>query len=628
MENFNIIFSIMIIFLFFICSYLFFSYPGIPIGWDTPRYIGLINKISNGALVNYLVDSGGYNIVYPIFASIFTLFINSFYIEIYLPILICIGVVIFGSYSQIIPKKYNFYLILAFSIWFAIYRLGSDLHSNLLCLIILLISTNYFIKFKINHHLSYNNILFMILIFIASFTHIETTIYFAGLFIITLITESYLSIYKFNLNNLFKNIIIIILASGFGLILYVKHLSELTSFSMGNIVVNEAIDPLKFLGVLTIVFPLSIIGLKILYDKIFIDKEYYRGYLFLFIWAITSLILGISQYFVSSLQIFSERALILFPTPFLLAICAYFINSQKIFSIKQRLRLYIIVSFIAVTVFVTTAPLYDRSFITPQFYDKLQWIKSNYNGEKVVILFNDIDAYAGVQANLNDDWVQAVLGNHYSYLGLPDYLLNGLETPFMNIKSFQESKIFFEKLNSSEVLIKNKSDYQYFLISDVYYPYPLPVYYEANFINVHEGVYICNDSISINEFKVPFSTFIENNDLFYSLKDDWTMSTFSLNYYQTYPSSIVSKECLFTVPHIGNYHFSIRYFDGGGSDIRILIDSETVATIVYSETNSPKIISFNKNLTTDGTHTITVESTIQTGRVQYVSLDYFAYDLS
>ena len=176
---------------------------------------------------------------------------------------------------------------------------------------------------------------------------------------------------------------------------------------------------------LGLLFPLVLLGIIIYFkDNLrerFVTKNLAAfSYLtFIVSWSLFSILLGLLHYIWPAFSIFSDRALILFPTPFLAAVglkvALDIIRAQRFFLSLNYLKKIIILLVIAIVfasgLLVTTSQVFSNYKVTisSTTYQKLVWLSDNYSSEVPIFIFNDFDQYAGPLGNLNNNWVKACL---------------------------------------------------------------------------------------------------------------------------------------------------------------------------------------------------------------------------
>jgi hypothetical protein len=265
--------------------------------------------------------------------------------------------------------------------------------------------------------------------------------------------------------------------------------------------------------------------------------------------------------------------------------------------------------------------------ITTSQYQQLLWARDNFKPETApIFMFNDLDQYAGQLAQLYDNWVSAVVGNHLSYLGLTDYLVQLEETPFANPVARATSATFMQQIRDSG--ITNRTDllqHRIILIGEFYKPFPLPSYTSGLFIQVAPRVFVDDPAAlgTLSTLTVPlYTSFVEHSGSWGGVNASWAMSGQAYEvYHDTGPMSIEATYYI-NVAQEGTYSLSLRYWDQTGNNLTITLDSNKIGTIHYDDAKLPVVQQFNQIPLTAGTHTfaITIEQTPY--NLQWASIDY------
>jgi len=630
-------FSISVIASFFVVSYAVYGHDGLPIGWDTPRYVGYTSKLSEVNVARFMEESGYYNVMYPIVSSVFTLMgFSPFTVEIFFPIVLCIFVVVISTFltsSTLNDEEVTVYTILSCTPWFVLYRLGADLHSNLLALVFLLIASKYFLAALDDEKLiTLKKIVFSALIFVSSFTHVETALFYVFIFLLTVVVLHILSPVKHNLKKTFVHISLILFSVSAGSFFYMEHLKHLLSYTQGILVHNLPLNLIQWIGYLG---PLSFVGftgLFLMLRDVFERKLIPEYFVFIISWALTSLVLASAHYFLQGLQIFSERALILFPTPFLAGLGFKKFWGKRGFGFPGAKRNYVVFVFLAILMYAYSGPIFQRVFISNSAYEKLTWISRQYKSEtSPLFIFNDYDGYAGALGELYDNWVQAVYGDHYSYLGIPSFLLALDETPFVSLNSQQHSRRFLEELKEDGIFnMQSITDRKLIIIDDFFLPRPLPKYYRDFFDETHDGIFVFNATKwnQRNEVVIPLYCAPGSSIGWSASKSNWADSIYTLEFYDHNPSEVSYCEFLIPVSQPGDYFLTLRYWDGDGSNIVLELNGVTLGIIPYEGTLAPANYTVRTSFFSLGVHELRILLQFASGKSQYVSLDYLEIRLA
>jgi hypothetical protein len=640
---------------FFASYYVFYGYDGLPIGWDTAHYLDQMIYISKNGIFGFLHTNGLYNVGYAILSSMLVILgASPFVVEMFVPIALCISIVL--GISMMVMKleesRVRFVLVAVFApTWYAVYRLGADLHANLLALLLLLFASYFFLLRLSGKSGKLTLFSFLFFMFLASFTHIETTIFFAMIFLLTAFLysvggggakSSFLALRKTSIE-----MFLMIFSLVPSIIVYFDHMNGLLEYSGGILVSYSPLSLNQWLQCLGVLFPIAFLGLLLTFYRI-LNKSCRCLDLFAASWASVSLILGILNYALPSIQTFSYRALILFPVPLLTAlgletlfykIPKWFYKSLSplsFFRLRQQtlrdlgllLALTILSSsFFGSMYFVYSGATYDsRIWIQPTTYEKLQWLSANYKpSSKPIFIFNSNDEYAGGLSDLYDNWVQIVYGDHYSYLGNLDFLLSLSETPFTSATAQIYSRIFIDEMKKDGVFnMPTLLQHSIVILTDFYSDQLTPS--DNAITEIHEGIFIVNpqEFVESQSLNIPlYSRMTENSSTgWYSVARDWCKSIYALEFYNQTPKSVAYSEFLFAVPKTGEYTLTLRYWDAKGpSDLAVGLNDALIGTVSYQGTQQPA--NFTANVAMQmGANIFRITLQLTQGKPQYASLDY------
>jgi hypothetical protein len=443
MRKASLIFIPVVVFVFTI-SYVF--YPSkllpLPVGWDTPRYLWHMKTIAEDWGFIAKIDFN--NFVYALLGSLFVrLGVDAFIIEMLLPpvLLFALLVEAFFFLTKLQPNKdWKIYTFTALT-WFGAFRVAADLHSNLLALNLLLPAIYLF-----NGYLRGKKGLYLgcvtALLILSSFTHIESTLFLTFILALTVFSEKTLrKIKRTVVATLFS--IAVLPAT----MLYYTHIEKLLAFSGGSfgVSVMDLWRWLLYLG------PAGFIGVyKLISEAQFVGKEEFLKRLFT-MWGFVSIIFGLIQYLEPSFMIFSERAVILFPTPFLAIHKIEEVNNRLIQGIKSSKKMLKFCMPLLLVLFNLIAALFLSVYnisIHPEAYKKLLFLRQKFPNKPIIIIADYVDCYAGDLGQHIYDWGRAVIGDVYTYIGSVYYLRDWMPTPFFHWSSRQASNILFKEIRS------------------------------------------------------------------------------------------------------------------------------------------------------------------------------------
>ena len=578
-------------FAFISCYYIiaYTTYPDmdLPIGWDTPWYITMINLAKTGQFAELIQRSCFANFLYPITTSFIPL--SAFQIEKYVPILLTL---LFPAVVYIFVKRTSNYsatlTMISTCAWFTVYRLAG-LHSNLLglilCLSFVALVLDYSNFSRRKSALTYG------LVFFASLVHFEVTFFFTSIVFITLIANK-------SRNKTQKSFVLVAgLAPSAILYLYAKFFRLQTegNLATGSGMISFEIFLYSF-GLYLI--PLVISGIYFALSK----KEKCSFDVFVLSWTFLTLLLVLLNFFLP-LRNFAERALVIFPSIFL-AVPLIEGLLRKLYA-EINGRFFKSVSIVFMSSLVITASLtlsfslgfYPKIFIDKGIYDELFYMKDYSTAHNASLIFIYTLNNPGV-VELYDNWVSAIVGEHLSYYGnIGDFLNlrqgydNKISRRFYWQGSFQE-KSLSDLQNYTIVLIKQFCADKTSLLQD---------YAEK----LNENIYIIN-----------LTKIITLSEITVDLPNIWNFSGVGQWYVNTeYNSlSIYSEEnqnpyvvLFLDFSHEEQYNLSLSYWDAAsGNGLKIYINGQLQDQLYYNSTAMFTDYTINASLT-NGTNTIKIE---------------------
>jgi hypothetical protein len=595
----------------FLFSYLLFSHNGLPIGWDTPRYVWQIESATND-FWGFIGQNEAYNVLYAIFGSLLVrIGATPMTVEIFLPpILVCALLLEITRLLSYLRRNINSCVVTLIALsWFAVFRMGADLHANLLALILIFEAVYNFSKYY-DHKSTKHLLIALLCFFISSFTHFEVTLFFAPIIIAaSILNQSY--------KKTMKQVTLMVLTLVPAAMLYYQHTSRLISYG-GGVIAGKPFPPLFWFVYLG---PLAVLSLPGLY---FVTSKLKKSNSFLlsavFTWGVFSIAVGFLQYAHPSFIIFSERAVMLYPGPFLaiFAIGETRATKQSLPNMKKIIPL----TLIAIVTFSYVSFSTYNVFLTPSAYEKLQWVKQNYDDQNLILIADDYDDFAGIIGDLYDNWVRAILGaTSHVYLGNVYYLYQGIPTPYFSSVSTQISNKLFATINQE---VKSSMNSTIVYINDFNNPRPPPEYYLTVMEKLDTDIYVVNyTKISSldNVIKVPMYSAEAIKGNFYTIERGWSESVHILEFWETEPKVIPCYSLLkFALKTEEIYKVSIRYWDADvGTYMRIKIDDEYVSCLNYSGLARPETSTVYEGILHEGEHMLMMEVG---GAVLYAALDY------
>lgn len=352
---------------------------------------------------------------------------------------------------------------------------------------------------------------------------------------------------------------------------------------------------------------------------------------FIATWAITSIIVASLNYIFPTFTIFSERALMLFPAPFLAAITLKILMdriNKKTMHFSKQMQKMITISVVATIILSGWALTYisvahnQQVWISQPVYEKIVWLSNNHTSEKPIFVYYDYDEYAGTLGNLYNDWVQAIYGNHYSYVGRLDFLLAKQETPFQSPTSKTFSTMFIDKIREDHLFENNTIlKHDIIVIDDFYRTGDLKSQYGDILKEVKEGIYIVNTTEALKKQTIAlYSSIYQKSGNWYGIEVNWTESKYALEFWNPEPTESSYFETLIPSVNQGKFNLSLTYRDASGSDLLIELNNTLIGRIKYSQTEEMKIFSTPITVS-QGIHTLRISFDYTPNVPQYASLD-------
>ncbi len=568
---------------------------------------------------------GPYDVVYQLSSGFLVWFgIPAARVEIYLPFALSALLPCLLSRLTLIHSDARLATLVALATpgWYAVYRIGADLHANLLGLVLMLAALIFVSKANSTRRIYQAGGL--ILVSVASFTHIETTLFFVMLILITSLTP--LATCPFRI------------AASAGIVtvpatvVYIGHLLDLRAIS-GTFALYSPSPFVFWLIAFGPLLPLTILGL-------IVSTSRRRSWLEIFAasWGLAALLIGVSQYVSTETSIFAQRAALLIPTPFLAAVGMLHLQGwasrfkRDFAGLRFSPKQIVAVSFILLALswplaYGYSAAVDQRVFLTPSAFQKLQWISNNLKtATSPIFVYNDFDQDAGGYGDLYNNWVSAIVGPHLSYLGLVDYLVQLQETPFFNPVSRTISALFMEQIHDAGITNKYLLlQHPIILVEDFHRLFPLPLYTINLFDKVQEGVFVSNQTKlqGLTSVTVPlYSSLTDEVGLWHPVQRSWAESIYALETERGPPARDIEASLFLRISSTATFALAIRYWDGSGNSMGISLDGRSIGTVVYNNAQRPAIWSQTGILLNEGLHTMTIRIGQNPAIPQYASLDY------
>jgi len=628
--RFAVVGSTAFIILSLILYYILLGHDGLPIGWDTPHYIGGALIVAAQGPTALLSLQGPYDFVYPMLLGVFLwMGISGTSVEIVLPIILAGSITcsLVGLVRAHLNTRAATFVALATPGWYAVYRLQADLHANLLALTLFLPAVTLLSQTKSARDPRF--LLSLALIVLASLTHIESTLFLVFATLISSATK----LRPYPLKVAVVATVSIMPAAFF----YASHVLQVLVSSGGSLEFSTAQPFVSWIIILGPLLPFTIVGLvwSSLRPRSWME-------IFATVWGVASIVVGISQYASPQTVIFAQRAIILTPTPLLAGLGIHRLSEilpslrilripSRYVRIGARVAIFAILALSWPVTSVLAAPN-EKIFLTSGEYQKLEWVSANMKFSSTpVFIYNDVDEFAGGLARLYDNWVSAKVGPHLSYLGLPDYLVQVEETPFSGLISRTVSGEFMQEIRNAGIGTKTALlHHPIVLMGEFYRPFPLPTYTSTLFTEVSPGVFVDNYTRleSVANVTLPlYVTFGTHSGTWGGTPAFWSKT---LNAYEVNDSvpQVVQASFEIGIQFTGTFTLGLRYWDGSGNNLTIALDENTIGSIAYSNTRSPAIRYFPGVLLSPGVHKLTVAINNLATTPRYASLDYLIFSRS
>ncbi|MEM3587016.1 MAG: hypothetical protein QXO71_06815 [Candidatus Jordarchaeaceae archaeon] len=570
----------------FVFTIFYIFYPikllPLPVGWDTPRYVWHMRMLAKDW--NFIAEIDFNNFIYAFFGSLLVkLGVNAFFVEMLLPpvLLFTLLVEAYLLLTRLQPyKDWKIYTLMTLS-WFCAFRVAADLHNNLLALNLLLPCIHF-----LNGYLKKRKSLYLgvvtFLLFLSSFTHIESTLFFVCIFFLTVFSEK--GVWKIKKIAIASLLLIAILPAT---VLYYIHIKKLLMYSGGSFG-EVAMDLWKWLLYLG---PAGFIGVyQLVSEARFIGREDFLKRFFT-IWGFVSIVFGLIQYLEPSFMIFSERAVILFPTPFLAIYKIERVNHRIVQRLENTLRAklkfgVLVLMMVFNLLVVLNMNLYKIS-ISPGAYERMLFLKQRFNNKPIILVVDYSDRYAGELGQHIYEWGRAVIGNVYTYVGSVYYLRDLMPTPFFYWSSRQVSNILFQEIRSDfqsfdEAVIVYGLDFTEFTAL----PKDLEMFMEP----LEDGLYVVNMAkLRETEGKLIIPIFQHSRVVYgnwYPSNESWGSYPLVFECWMTGDIAIKPAiEVLFAVKEEGNYIISLSFWANETTSLQVQVDKNQLR--IFNGTGEP-----------------------------------------
>lgn len=618
-------------------------YSRIPVGWDTPFYVGLTKLIlSNG--VQELIAETSYFHFYSLFSALVvgSGIIDAFSLEIILPLIMgMLSVVLFAylTWKWYRDIELSLFALLVASTSFTVIRLVTDLHRNLLAIVFLLAVFSFLPDF-VHGKSMWNRMLVFGLLFLMVITHVETYAFSLLVFL------TFLAVLLFVRKSLTPkqavlNFFLYVSPAFLMLFLLLPMVSVLwTNLQPKPLIIRVSLDTIKenlfaanLIPVIIFLVLLKIQEFKHIVFTFLRSEEHQTINTLLFCWTFLAyffLLLPLLRIPVPPLRV-------LLISPVIIWIAIYFASLIRVIK-KSKRSIYKSIHGLYKPLLVVTASIivinvmfgnyfvdsYMRPFISSSTFESLRTLeKHNFQSRPIVILYFTAGEDTRELLKLYELWLNATIGDHLIYFGKLNFMIAKIPMPFadyyVNETSFQVWKDFENdapKLHTTPVLI----------IPGDFYPSLSP--YEQNSTDViSPGIFKLKNDYQFIPSSYSFRLVASRDFLlagrnWYETEHKWASEGLVMEYSSS-PSVNVSS-IVFNFPIVlnGSYDIKIRIQDVEEKfePIKVIVDDSYFNTVRYNGTMEIKTIEVFSGYLKEGLHRISLQTGFQGSRL--VRLDY------
>jgi len=619
------------------------NYYGTIIGWDTAHYVYLARFVGDNGIIAFLQLQRNSYLLYPLLLEAISVFSGQspVFVEQFLPIVATAvltgSMMIFGL--RVLQDNLSRAAIPLFVIlWLALYRIGADLHSNLLGLSLMTIG----LAFSMEYLYSVNKFrLVPFVMLLAGLAHPQTAALGFGVLIITLLLTRLVFPAK---------------------IIVIRRAVTLSASALAPIVLALASDPRIIEAGVSggtypapwppdlygtfgfLLVPVFAVGALQLFAR---QARKSPQSLLVTVWLLVSLLVVLAAFPFSGLREWAYRALILIPIPVFLsngtivlfrAVWGFGSRMREIY-IFRILRAFGTIG-LAVLVFSGAflsamqvqdyAGIHMRTFITDDSRLALQQLSDTglVRPDPIFVVYMD-DYWTGGFAQLWDNWIGIYFGNHHVYPGRLYYFFQGMETPFNSSASRGISDLYFSQLASGNLLGTKATTSHDIVILTPFYSALSPAELKILTPVGEEAYLVSRNATQQALLSVPLtlSGFYDKlaiNGHWYGITKPWATNDLVLEIYQPNVSTSTSTNSVtyqFSALGKAEYNITLATFD---YETRYqpwsFCVNELCHTVRYSGSLSPITLSINSILPA-GPNQIRINATGNGPLI--INLDYF-----
>ncbi len=612
------------------------------LGWDTPFYVYMARLIPEVGVSGVLsrLEVGNHSFLYILILYLLELVgVDPYFSELVLPPILAVFVVIlygFIAYRYFNRSRALMVISMVFaSLWVSVYRLCADLHRNLLSYVFFLVLILLILEWGEDGDFKKYAISCFLTILLMSFTLIHMTIFFIYVFLLYIILRKLVSrsgglethdIYMF---------ILLILAIMPALYLFVTGPKFQTDVLMALHVSEAAgglsapVWGLRKLGMRFLMYscgyvltPFTLLGVLL------IDKEILRGPIAKKNLIIMAWILGILMLmplWVLSYKFcqYINRVLLFFPVPILSAYGFYYslLFMNKIFDkfgvgwVKKGAYV-LVIGFVIYSSFITTyaeASIHLRPFVPYTLHEKLIWLRNNYEFRNIpIIVFYPHPWFTKDHVNLYENYIGAILGRHYIFVGTLTDLIRLVWTPLPEKFRYYQQYYGNFLVRDGVFDLNGLREHPIVIIDDLY----IQILHEDNIFErslvykIRDGIYIVNVSkvrsysgYGIMLFPVNvFSVNIINGE--FKFEDNYSALILEGDCANSYAN--VTFMVYLEGPR--NYKLFVKFYDADESlcPLIIAVNGTYIGSITYSGSGKIVMKMFEFNVDISGSYMLTI----------------------
>lgn len=463
----------------------------VPIGWDTASYLAEGKVFKLYGLSRFLGDYNGQSFLFALILGILDILgIDVILVVKVMPYVAIIAIVILLNKIAKMDSELSGLLIIPFTLhWFTIIRFSSDLLRSLLSLVGFMFVWSYFPAF-IKCNLRLRPLLpYIATILLVSFIQIEFSLLIVAVIDLAILLEIIFTFHQnkgiINLTALLKKLIIVSSLVIPAFLLAISYSTYFMALSYPVPLPSLLSSPTRLQEVLNN-FYLSLLPLTILG---FIVSVKNAKHVHLFMISLTMIVISGFLFaclpFYTPFRVFVTRLSYLFPMPFLVSVGLGYvlksldkfyiiIASESKIRIRIQIRSSILILILVLLVFVVplqhtmnTIKIYWRPFISSTAFNNLKVIASNTSLASIPIFI--IYTEDGSTAYMYNNWITALVGQHYTYLGSLNNFLALIPTNFSDTYATKWSQVFLEELIQAGVTSHSAfCEHPIFLVTDMY----------------------------------------------------------------------------------------------------------------------------------------------------------------